>query len=91
MIGIGVYENNPYVLLEFTFGRWYILLLYILWFAAIWFHLTHGFWSMFQTVGWNGTTWFKRVKVIGNIVVTIIVLVFVVVAVNAFLHANAII
>lgn len=91
MVGIGVYENNPYVLLEFTFGRWYVLLLYIIWFAAIWFHLTHGFWSMFQTVGWNGTTWFKRVKVIGNIVVSIIVFVFVVVAVNAFLHANAII
>lgn len=83
-----LYENNPYILLENTFGHWWVLALYIVWFAAIWFHLTHGFWSMMQTVGWNGTTWFKRIKVIGNIIVTIICAVFVIVAINAFIQAN---
>ena len=83
-----LYENNPYILLENTFGHWWVLALYIVWFAAIWFHLTHGFWSMMQTVGWNGTTWFKRIKVIGNIIVTIICAVFVIVAINAFVQAN---
>ncbi|MCQ2155813.1 MAG: succinate dehydrogenase, partial [Bacteroidales bacterium] len=58
------------------------------WFVALWFHLTHGFWSMFQTVGWNGQTWFKRVKVIGIILSTLIVLVFVAVAVNAWWQFN---
>lgn len=91
LFGIGEYENNPYILLSFTFGKWWLLALYIVWFAAVWFHLTHGFWSMFQTVGWNGQTWFKRVKVIGIIVATLICLVFVAVAVNAFLQANALI
>ena len=43
---------------------------------------------MFQTVGWDGTTWFKRIKVIGVIVVTVICLMFVAVAVNAFVQAN---
>ncbi len=88
MFGIGNYEDNPYLLLTTVFGNWWVLALYIIWFAAIWFHLTHGFWSMFQTVGWDGTTWFKRVKVIGVVVVSIICLLFVTVAVNAFIQAN---
>ena len=88
MFGIGTFENNPYNLLVFTFGHWWILALYIIWFAALWFHLCHGFWSMFQTVGWNGQTWFKRVKVIGVIFATIICLAFVIVGVNAFIQAN---
>ena len=88
MFGIGTFENNPYLLLEATFGKWWVLLIYLVWFGAIWFHLVHGFWSMFQTAGWNGQTWFKRVKVIGVIVVTVIVALFVTTAVNAFVQAN---
>ena len=82
---------NPYMLLEATFGRWWVLLIYIVWFVAVWFHLTHGFWSMFHTVGCCSTIWMKRLKVIGVIVSTIIVLAFIAVAVNAFLIANGII
>lgn len=88
LLGIGEFENNPYILLEATFGKWWMLLLYIIWFGAIWFHLVHGFWSMFQTVGWDGQTWFKRVKVIGVIVVTLICALFVITAINAFVQAN---
>lgn len=88
MFGIGNYEDNPYLLLTATFGRWWVLALYIVWFVAIWYHLCHGFWSMFQTVGWDGAVWFKRVKVIGVVVVTLICLLFVATAVNAFLQAN---
>ena len=88
MFGIGTFENNPYLLLNVTFGKWWVLALYIIWFCAIFLHLTHGFWSMFQTVGWDGKTWFKRVKVIGVIVAALIVLLFVTTAVNAFIQAN---
>ena len=87
-LGIGTFENNPYLLLVTVFGKWWILALYIIWFLAVWFHLTHGFWSMFQTVGWDGQTWFKRIKVIGIVVATIICLMFVVTGVNAFIQAN---
>ena len=88
MFGIGNYEDNPYILLTNYFGHWWCLALYLVWFLAVWFHLTHGFWSMFQTVGWDGQTWFKRIKVIGDIVVTIICLAFAAVAINAFWIAN---
>ena len=83
--------ENPYDLLTATFGRWWVLVIYILWFVAIWFHLCHGFWSMFQTVGWNNQIWMKRLKVIGIIVATLIMLIFVAVAINAFLQAKMII
>ena len=60
---------------ETTCGIIYTIL-YVIWLAAIWFHLTHGFWSAIQTVGWSGDVWFKRWKVIGNIFVTIVMLMF---------------
>ena len=88
MFGIGTFENNPYLLLNVTFGKWWVVAHYIIWCCAIFLHLTHGFWSMFQTVGWDGKTWFKRVKVIGVIVAALIVLLFVTTAVNAFIQAN---
>jgi len=86
----GSEAENPYELLNATFDRWWVLVIYIIWFLAIWFHLCHGFWSMFQTVGWSNQVWMKRLKVIGIIVATIICLGFVVVAVNAFMQANGI-
>lgn len=82
---------NPYDLLTETFGRWWVLLIYLIWFAAIWLHLCHGFWSMFQTVGWNNQIWMKRLKVIGVIVATLIIFLFVAAAVNGFLQAHGLI
>ena len=87
MFGIGTFENNPYLLLVATFGNPWILCGYLLWFVALFLHLIHGFWSMFQTVGWDGKVWFKRIKVIGVIVAALIVLMFVATAVNAAIQA----
>ena len=68
-----------------------MVVIYIAWFVILWFHLVHGFWSMFQTIGWNSKRWLGRLKVIGVVVATLICLAFVAVAVNAFLQANALI
>lgn len=88
LLHIGTFENNPYLLLTTVLGKWWVLVIYLIWFAAVWLHLTHGFWSMFQTVGWDGSVWFKRVKVIGIIFASLICLMFVAVGVNAFIQAN---
>ena len=71
-------------LMMITFSKWYNVVLYVVWFAALWFHLTHGVWSMFQTVGWANDTWYPRLKCLGNIVATLIFLGFTVVAVYCF-------
>ena len=63
-------------LIAYTFSQWYYVVIYLVWFFALWFHLTHGVWSMFQTVGWANDTWYPRLKCIANIVATIIFLGF---------------
>ncbi len=40
------------------------VVIYLVWLFALWFHLTHGFWSAMQTLGLNGKIWFCRMKVI---------------------------
>ena len=87
MFGIGEAENNPYLLLNATFGQWWCAVLYIIWFAALWLHLNHGFWSMLQTVGFNNAIWFKRLKVLSVVVSSVICLMFVAVAINALIQA----
>ena len=52
------------------------VVLYLVWFAAIWFHLTHGFWSAIQTIGWTNLVWLKRWKTISNIYTTLVCLGF---------------
>ena len=89
MFGIGNYEDNPYTLLMATFGNIWVVVCYIIWFIALFLHLEHGFWSMFQTIGWNNKKWLKRTKVIGIIISAIIVLLFVSTAVNAYFQAAA--
>ena len=60
-----------------TFSNPVFVVLYIIWLVALWFHLSHGFWSALQTLGWNGKTWFCRWKVIGIIYVTLLFLAFI--------------
>ena len=85
---MGEHAENPYLLLNVTFKNWWMVLIYIVWFVALGLHLCHGFWSAFQTIGLSNQIWEKRLSCIGFAFVAIIVLGFVVVAVNAFLQAN---
>ena len=71
-------------LIAYTFSKWYYVVLYLVWFAALWFHLTHGVWSMFQTVGWANDTWYPRLKCIANAVATLVFLGFAAVVVVYF-------
>ena len=62
-----------------TFSNPVYVVLYVIWLCAIWFHLTHGFWSAMQTLGISGKIWFCRWKVIGFIYTTLLMLGFLVV------------
>ncbi len=74
-------------LIRYTFSKWYFVVPYLVWFAALWFHLTHGVWSMFQTAGWANDTWYPRLKCLANIVATIVFLGFAVVVVIYFVRS----
>ena len=62
-------------------------IIYLVWFVAIWFHLTHGFWSAFQTIGWDNQIWLGRLKCIANIFATVVFLGFAVVVVAFYLRS----
>ena len=62
-------------------------IIYLVWFAAIWFHLTHGFWSAFHTIGWDNQTWLPRLKRIANVVATIVFLCFALVVIVFYLRS----
>lgn len=68
-------------LIRATFANPLFAVLYLVWFVAIWFHLTHGFWSALQTLGWSNKIWFERWRCISNIFATVIFLGFALVVV----------
>lgn len=72
-------------LVEEVFSHLWVVIVYVIAFIALWFHLTHGFWSALHTVGWNNTVWMKRLKVLGNIISTAISLGFIIVAIAIYL------
>lgn len=84
---LGLHPADGASLIAYTFSQWYYVVIYLVWFAALWFHLTHGVWSMFQTAGWANDTWYPRLKCISNIVATIIFLGFAVVVVVYFIQS----
>lgn len=62
--------------LRYYFSNIIVVVLYLIWFVAIWFHLTHGVWSAFHTIGWNNSVWMNRWKTISYVVSTLIFVCF---------------
>ena len=77
--GENIKPSDGFEFIKVTFANPCFASLYVIWIVAIWFHLSHGFWSALQTLGWNGKTWFCRWKLIGLIYVTLLMLMFLVV------------
>ena len=72
--------------ITFQFSQPLNIAIYVVWFAAIWYHLTHGIWSSMQTLGLNGKQWLDRWICISYVWATIIVLGFAAVVVAALVQ-----
>ena len=86
-----LFYNQPHngaSLVIAEFSHLWVVILYIVWLVALWFHLTHGFWSALHTIGFNNNIWFNRWKVIGNVFATVICLGFAFVLIALYLHTN---
>ena len=70
---------DGFAFIQDTFANPIYVVLYVIWICALWFHLSHGFWSAMQTVGVNGKVWFNRWKAIGLVYVTLLMLCFLIV------------
>jgi len=79
------HAQNGVFHIQNTFSCPIVVVLYLVGLGALWFHLTHGFWSAFQTMGINGKVWFNRWKWIGNIYVTAVILGYVAVVLVFFI------
>lgn len=87
-----MYAADGYHWIVYTFSNPVYAVLYLVWLCALWFHLTHGMWSAFHTVGASGKTWLPRVQCISMIYSTVVILMFVAVvvkfAVQAFMQGS---
>ncbi|WP_311441669.1 succinate dehydrogenase/fumarate reductase cytochrome b subunit [Hoylesella enoeca] len=71
--------SDGFAYIQETFNNPVFVVLYVVWLVALWFHLSHGFWSAMQTLGINGKIWFDRWKTIGLVYTTLLMLGFLVV------------
>ncbi len=74
--------------IQMAFSQIWVPVVYIIGFVALWFHMTHGFWSMLHSVGWDNNNWLPRLKCIGNWWTSIVVLLFVAQAVVFTVQAH---
>ncbi|HPF94049.1 MAG TPA: succinate dehydrogenase cytochrome b subunit, partial [Tenuifilaceae bacterium] len=57
--GITQIHNSYQLVSEFFISYWWYNLIYIVSAILLGLHLSHGFWSAFQTVGLNNSKWIK--------------------------------
>ena len=88
----GVHEVIPpaagTLFLQEAFSLVWTPIVYIIGFIALWFHMNHGFWSMFQSIGWDSTVWIPRLKKIACWWSSIVVLLFIAQAIVFTVKAN---
>lgn len=76
--GVAAAPEFGTLFIQAAFSQIWVCIVYIIGFIALWFHLNHGFWSMFHTVGWDNNIWICRLKTIGCWWTTIVVALFVI-------------
>lgn len=73
---MGEHVMNGTFYLKATFSQLWVLPIYLIWFAALWFHISHGFWSAFQTLGTANDKWITRWQCISKWWATIVFILF---------------
>ena len=74
--------------IQLAFESWWTPVVYIIGFVALWFHMNHGFWSMFHTIGWDNGIWLNRLKSIACWWTSIVVALFVAQAILFTIQAH---
>lgn len=73
---MGEHVMNGTSYLKATFSHLWVLPVYLIGFAALWFHISHGFWSAFQTLGTANDKWIPRWQCISKWWATIVFILF---------------
>lgn len=86
--GVAVPPAAGSLFLHIAFSQIWTPIVYIIGFVALWFHMNHGFWSMFQSCGWDNDTWLPRLKTIGCWWTSIVVILFIIQAIVFTIRAS---
>ena len=89
LMGEHIMRGQDY--LKATFSQWWVLPVYLIGFAALWFHISHGFWSAFQTLGTANDKWIPRWQCISKWWASIVFILFAVEAIYFTLHFTGVI
>ncbi|MGM0377639.1 MAG: succinate dehydrogenase cytochrome b subunit [Bacteroidota bacterium] len=65
--GVDTEVENAYALVNHTFSYLWVVVVYVIGAIGLAIHLSHGFWSAFQTLGLSNTLWRKRLSILGSI------------------------
>ncbi len=68
----GIHIHDTFTLVTKLFGIWWYTIFYVIGAVLLALHLTHAFWSAWQTLGLSNNVWRKRLVVVGNIYTIII-------------------
>ncbi len=67
--GTGVEMHNAYALVSNLFINFPLYdVLYVIGGILVGLHISHGFWSAFQTIGLSNINWMKRLKCLANLI-----------------------
>jgi succinate dehydrogenase / fumarate reductase, cytochrome b subunit len=86
LYGNGDAEHNLYLEMQHEFQKWWIVVIYLLGVASLFWHLLHGFSSAFQTLGINHKRYTPIIKSAGVVYTVIICLLFALMPVAFFFN-----
>ena len=82
---VSVHDGAAFI--KYYFSQLWVVIAYLAWYVALWFHLTHGFWSAIHTIGWNNKIWFNRWKVASYIFATAVCVAFALVTIAFYVKS----
>lgn len=85
----GVEVRDLYSVMEAAFSQWWYVLLYVLAMVGLGYHLAHGFWSAFQTLGLQHKKYSPLIKNVGYIFAIVVPLLFAAMPVYIYIKSLA--
>lgn len=78
-------ELSLYDMMKVTFSEWWVVIAYVIGCISLSFHLMHGFWSAFQTLGLSTMKYKKIINGIGIAFAIIVPLIFIMMPVSFYM------
>src|SRR5690606_24436195 len=79
------HEKDLYLLMELTFKDLWVVIVYILGCISLAYHLLHGFWSAFQTLGLSTKKYTGLLRCVGTVYSIVIPLIFIAMPLSFYL------